>query len=320
MKTSTERSRAIPGGWKDTLLPLFSILVVLIPILLIRPRVVNYKGFQLLFNMAMPIALATIAQMFAMSVGEIDFSLGNLISLVTCVAGTIIPYSLPLGLLFLAGILVVYMLIGAFLYLRKLPSIVVTIGMSFVWTGLGTTIQPSPGGNVPKILETLTGLKTPIIPMPILFLIALAAAAYLIVFKTNLGILMRGVGGNPKAISQSGHSILRTQIVVFGLVGLFGILAGLALAGITTSADANMARNYTLIAVASVILGGGSFAGGKVSPIGAVLGACTMTLVGTLLTFLRISPDWQIGAQGAIILAVLFLNSILKRRGKVHYV
>lgn len=320
MKTSKNNARSMPGGWKDTLLPLFSILIVLVPILAIRPRVMNYNGFQLLFNMAMPIALATIAQMFAMSIGEIDFSLGNLISLVTCVAGTIIPLDPFLGSLFLAGIVAAYMLIGAFLHLRKLPSIVVTIGMSFIWTGLATTIQPSPGGNVPRVLERLTALKTPLIPMPILFLALLAAFSYLIVFKTHLGILMRGVGGNPKAIAQSGHSILRTQTVVFGLVGLFGILAGLALAGITTSADANMARNYTLIAVASVILGGGSFAGGKVSPVGAVLGACTMTLVGTLLTFLRISPDWQIGAQGAIILAVLFLNSILKRRGKVHYV
>jgi ribose transport system permease protein len=320
MKSTTVSARGMPGGWKDTLLPLFSILVVLIPILIIRPRVMNYGGFQLLFNMAMPIALATIAQMFAMSVGEIDFSLGNLISLVTCIAGAIIPKSLTLGLLSLAGILAIYMLIGAFLHLRRLPSIVVTIGMSFIWTGLGTTIQPSPGGNIPRVLERIVGFRTPVVPMPLLFLAALAAGAYLIVFKTNIGILMRGVGGNPKAISQAGHSILRTQIVVFGLVGLFGILAGLALAGITTSADANMARNYTLIAVASVILGGGSFAGGKVSPIGAVLGACTMTLVGTLLTFLRISPDWQIGAQGAIILGVLFLNSILKRRGKVHYV
>lgn len=320
MKASTNSSRSTPGGWKDTLLPLFSVLIVLIPILLIRPRVMTYGGFQLLFNMAMPIALATIAQMFAMSIGEIDFSLGNLISLVTCIAGAVIPRSLPLGLLFLAGILGVYMLIGAFLYLRKLPSIVVTIGMSFIWTGLATTIQPSPGGNIPRVLETLTGFKTPIVPMPILFLIALGAATYLVVFKTSVGILMRGVGGNSKAISQSGHSILKTQVVVFGLVGAFGILAGLALAGITTSADANMARNYTLIAVASVILGGGSFSGGKVSPVGAVLGACTMTLVGTLLTFLRISPDWQIGAQGAIILGVLFLNSVIKRRGKVHYV
>jgi len=107
---------------------------------------------------------------------------------------------------------------------------------------------------------------------------------------------------------------------VFGIVGLFGILSGTALAGITTSADPKIAQNYTLIAVASVLLGGGSFAGGTVSGVGVVLGACTMTLVGTLLTFLKISPDWQIGTQGMIILVVLFINSQLKKSGRVRYV
>ena len=93
-----------------------------------------------------------------------------------------------------------------------------------------------------------------------------------------------------------------------------------ALAGITTSADARIAQNYTLIAVASVLLGGGSFSGGTVSAVGVVLGACTMTMVGTLLTFLKVSPDWQIGTQGIIILVVLFVNSQLKKKGRVRYV
>jgi ribose transport system permease protein len=301
-------------------MPVFSFLAVLIPIILMRPRVINYNGLQLLLNMAIPVTLVTVAQMFAMTIGEIDFSLGNLVSLVTCIVGAVIPGNPALGFAMLAGIILAYMLIGAFLHLRKLPSIVVTIGMSFIWTGLAITIQPHPGGNVPMVLQQIMSIKTPFIPMPIILLSIVAVIAHFILFKTNFGILIRGIGGNPKAIQQSGHSRLVLQIVVFGLVGLFGILGGLALAGITTSADANMARNYTLIAVASVILGGGTFAGGKATAIGAVIGACTMTLVGTLLTFLQISPDWQIGAQGFIIVTVLFLNSLIKRTGDVKYV
>ena len=308
------------SGMKDLYMPVISLLVVLVPILVLRPRVLSYNGMNLLLNMAIPIVLVTVAQTFAMTIGEIDFSLGNLVSLVTCVVGTLIPKNPLVGILALLGILGIYMTVGAFLHLRKLPSIVVTIGLSFVWTGLAITIQPQPGGDVPMFLQSLMNLRTPIIPMPIIFMIILAALVHFILFKTKFGILVRGLGGNPKAILQSGQSPLKLQIMVFGLVGLFGILCGMALAGITTSADANMARNYTLLAVASVIIGGGSFAGGKVSPIGVVLGGITMTLVSTLLTFLRISPDWQIGAQGMIIISVLTVNSIIKRKGKVNYV
>ena len=305
---------------KDILMPLVSIILVSVPIVILKPRVMSYMGIYLLLNMAIPMVLVTIAQMFAMTIGEIDFSLGNLVSLVTCIVGTVFPKSPGLAIAMLAGIIAIYMIIGALLYLRNLQSIVVTIGMSFIWLGLAILIQPSPGGNVPQIIVSFMQMKTPFIPMPLIFMIVMAFLLFLILFRTNFGILLRGVGGNKRAVEQSGHSVLKTQMFVFGIVGLFGILSGTALAGITTSADPKIAQNYTLIAVASVLLGGGSFAGGTVSGVGVVLGACTMTLVGTLLTFLKISPDWQIGTQGMIILVVLFINSQLKKSGRVRYV
>jgi len=307
-------------GSRDFLMPVLSIVIVTVPIVLLRPRVLNYMGIYLLLNMAIPLVLATIAQMFAMTIGEIDFSIGNLVSLVTCIVGTVLPKNPMLAIAFLVGILLTYMAIGALLYLRNLQSIVVTIGMSFIWTGLAIMIQPTPGGNVPKLIISMMQIKTPIVPMPLIFMVIVAILLNILLFKTSFGVLLRGVGGNKKAIEQSGHSVLKTQVIVFGLVGLFGILSGIALSGITTSADAKIAQNYTLIAVASVLLGGGSFSGGTVSAVGVVLGACTMTLVGTLLTFLKISPDWQIGTQGMIILVVLFINSQLKKNGRIRYV
>jgi ribose transport system permease protein len=290
--------------------------VVLVPMIILRPRVMTYTGLVLLLNMAVPISLATTAQMLAMSIGEIDLSLGSLASLSTCIVCSVIPTRPAIGFLLYAIILGAYVCIGVFLYLRKLPSIIITIGMSFVWTGMAVVIQPTPGGEVPPIVQAIVSLETPLVPMPILFLVVLALVAHAIIFRTRFGIMVRGVGGNARAMVLSGHSVLRIQLVVFFLVGVFGILAGVALAGVTTSADANIASNYTLITVAGVILGGGSFSGGKVSAVGAVLGACIMTLVGSLLTFLRISPDWQVGTQGFLILTVLFLSALLKRKGR----
>jgi ribose transport system permease protein len=304
----------------ELLMPVVSIVLVFVPIVILRPRVLNYLGIYLLLNMAIPLVLATIAQMFAMTIGEIDFSLGNLISLVTCIVGTTLPKSPLLAISMLIGILAIYTIFGALLYLRNLQSIVVTIGLSFIWTGIAIIIQPSPGGNVPSWLVKMMQYKPPLVPMPLIFMVVAALALILILFRTKFGVLLRGIGGNKKAVEQSGHSVVKVQMLVFFLVGLFGILSGAALAGITTSADARIAQNYTLIAVASVLLGGGSFSGGTVSAVGVVLGACTMTMVGTLLTFLKVSPDWQIGTQGIIILVVLFVNSQLKKKGRVRYV
>jgi len=97
------------------------------------------------------------------------------------------------------------------------------------------------------------------------------------------------------------------------MAATFAVAAGIALVGLTTSADANIALRYTLLSIAGVILGGGEFIGGRVSAIGAVIGALTLTLAGSFLSFLRISSDWQIGAQGMILIAVLGLRLLLNR-------
>ena len=131
--------------------------------------------------------------------------------------------------------------------------------------------------------------------------------------RSAAGVVLRGAGGNPQAVERAGWSLLRAKVTMYALAGLFGVLSGMILVGTTTSADANIALRYTLLSIAGVILGGGEFTGGRVSPIGAVLGALTLALVGSLLSFLRIAPEWQIGAQGIILILVLALRSLVNR-------
>ena len=132
----------------------------------------------------------------------------------------------------------------------------------------------------------------------------------------SYGAILRGSGGNAAAIRRAGWSLLRIKLVLFALAGLFGVLAGMALVGITTSADANIGNGYTLLSIAGVILGGGEFTGGRVSPVGAVLGSLTLTLAASpLLTFLQIPPDWQIGANGVILILVLAARALIGRKG-----
>jgi ribose transport system permease protein len=107
--------------------------------------------------------------------------------------------------------------------------------------------------------------------------------------------------------------VLKTKVLMFALAAVFGVFSGMALIGLTTSADANIGKGYTLLSIAGVILGGGEFVGGRVSPIGAVIGALTLTLAGSLLNFMRISPDWQVGAQGGILIIVLAARAMINQ-------
>lgn len=296
-----------------SLLPAMSLTILLVAVFWLQPRTMSYLGLDLMLNLAIPIAFATIAQMCVITVNDLDLSIGAYVGFVVCVAATFLNDTPALGVLILLAGVLAYALLGALIHLRNLPSIVVTLGMSFVWLGIAVLILPTPGGKSPEWIAWLMKLKPPLIPFPIIAAILVAAFAHVALMRTSYGSILRGSGGNPKAIERAGWSLLKARMTMFGLAGFFGMLAGLALIGLTTSAQANVAERYTLISIAGVILGGGSFVGGRISPIGAVLGAITLTLTASFLAFLRISPDWQIGAQGAILIIVLALRAVIDR-------
>jgi ribose transport system permease protein len=297
------------------LLPALSLALVLIAIAWLNPRAISYFGFSLMLNLAIPIALATIAQMFVIAGNELDLSIGTFVGFVGCVTATWLHDAPLLGAAVLAGSIAVYALLGALIYLRNLPSIVVTLGMSFVWQGLAILILPKPGGKAPDWLLAITHFKPPFVPFPIVAALVIAAVVHFGLMRTSYGAVLRGSGGNPAAIGRAGWSLLRTKMILFGLAGVFGVLSGMILIGITTSADANIGNGYTLLAIAGVILGGGEFMGGRVSPVGAVIGALTLALAASpLLTFMRIPPDWQVAANGVILIIVLAARVLISRK------
>jgi ribose transport system permease protein len=297
-------------------LPALSMALIILAIWALNPRAISYFGLTLMLNLAVPVALATVGQMFVMAGNDLDLSIGTFVGFVGCVTATVLHDDPVLGVAILAGCVLVYALIGALIHLRNLPSIVVTLGMFFVWQGLAILLLPKPGGHAPDWLKAFMGIKTPYVPFPIVAALAIGLVAYVSLMRTSYGAVLRGAGGNPVAVERAGWSLLKAKMVLFGLTGFCGVLAGLALIGLTTSADANLGNGYTLLSIAGTILGGGEFVGGRVSPIGAVIGALTLTLAGSLLNFMHISPDWQVAAQGGILIVVLAARALINRTGR----
>ena len=314
-RSSAERGALARARLLRGLLPALSLALVLAAIAWLNPRAISYFGFSLMLNLAIPIALATIAQMFVISGNELDLSIGTFVGFVGCVTATWLKDAPLIGVAILLGSIGVYALLGALIHLRNLPSIVVTLGMSFVWQGLAILVLPKPGGKAPDWLLAIMSFKPPFVPFPIIAALLIGLVVHFGLMRTSYGVILRGSGGNPAALKRAGWSLLRTKIVLFALAGLFGVLSGMALIGITTSADANIGNGYTLLSIAGVILGGGEFVGGRVSPIGAVIGALTLALAASpLLTFMHIPPDWQVAANGAILIIVLAARVLISRR------
>jgi ribose transport system permease protein len=298
-----------------TALPAISLAIILIGIAYLNPRAISYFGFNLMLNLAIPITLATIAQMFVITINELDLSIGNFVGFVGCVTATWLHDAPLIGISVLVLSVVIYAALGALIHIRNLPSIVVTLGMSFVWQGLAILILPKPGGAAPDWLQSFMGFQPPYVPFPILAAIVIALVMHFGLMRSSYGAVLRGAGGNGQAINRAGWSLLKTKIVMFGLAGVFGVISGMALIGITTSGDANIGNGYTLLSIAGVILGGGEFVGGRVSPIGAVIGSLTLALAASpLLTFMHVPPDWDVGANGIILIVVLAARALTGRK------
>lgn len=300
----------------DTLrlaLPVMALATLLISVFILKPNTISYTGLHLLFKLGIPIALATLAQMVIMGVNDLDLSMGAFVSFVACVAATYLVDQPLIGVLILLGAIAAYALIGVIIALRGLPSIVVTLGMSFIWSGFAVLILPAPGGTAPPWVAASMGWKPPLLPLGIIASAVIALIAHLLIMRSSFGVLLRGIGGNERSVARAGWSVLQARALAYATAATFAVASGITLVGLMTSADANIALRYTLLSIAGVILGGGEFIGGRISPIGAVIGALTLLLAGSFLTFLNVPSDWQIGAQGMILIVILALRLLLGR-------
>ena len=185
------------------LLPVVSLAVLLGLTFWMQPRAMSYFGVNLLFNLAVPIALATVAQMFIIMVNDIDLSIGAFVSLAACVTATWLNDAPLIGLLAMAALILAYAGMGAVIHALELPAIVVTLGMSFVWGGLALFLLPTPGGAAPEWLRAIMKVKPPLVPMAVVAALLIAGVTHLLVIRAGLGTVLRGVGGNPRALTRA---------------------------------------------------------------------------------------------------------------------
>lgn len=293
----------------------FLILVAVLAIMMAEnSRIASVFGLDLLLWAAAPVALVAVGQMFVVGGSEIDLGIGAFAGLVNVLSATwLVDRPLTGVLAMLAGV-AAYCGLGALIQLRRIPAIVVTLGASFIWSGVAYTLQPTPGGSSPEWLTAAVGWSIPHVPTTFVVLALIGLAAF-VVDRTPFGVTLRAFGANPAAMERSGWSAPKYAALRYLLASLFGMLAGLALTAINTASDYNAGGAYTLLSVAAVVIGGCSLAGGLISPLGVVAGSVTLSLIGALLGMLNVSPDYNAAVQGALLVLILALKS-LSRGGR----
>ncbi|MEU1693735.1 ABC transporter permease [Streptomyces hirsutus] len=279
----------------------------------LQPDVLTVPGFSLVLSVAVPLIFAAQAQMILMSIGDIDLGIGSFVGLVTVIAATQLVSSPLLGTLILLALIAGYAVLGALIHLRRVPALIATLGASFVWLGLGLFVLPTPGGTTPEWLASFGAWQPTSFPAPLLPILAIALLVYLMSARSTLGVRIRALGSNPTALERAGLSPLSSRVAAYTAAGALGVLSGLLLSSQTGGGDVSSASSYTLITVAAVILGGGSFRGGSAVPWGVAIGGMALGLVSVTLSLLDVATNLQSAVQGGIVLAVLAGRALIGR-------
>jgi ribose transport system ATP-binding protein len=296
------------------LLPLFTMILMLCINAAFNPNVLSYNSIRMLVGSAVPLVFAGLGQMFVVGVGDIDMGNGYSIGLVNVLIAVVLTGNWLFGVLSLLIFIAAYVLMGMLIEVRKIPAIVVTLGAQFIWLGAALILCPVPGGRCPEWLRLLYHFKFLVIPTPVLICIVAAFFCYIILFKAKYGIILRGIGNNPQAVMRSGWSYLTAKMTAYALSGIMVVLSGMFFTAVCLGADANASSSFCMLSIATVVLGGCEFSGGIMEPIGVVAGAIAMSLITTVLTFMRIGSNYQTAVLGIILILVLVIK--LVTRGK----
>ncbi|HET9346910.1 MAG TPA: ABC transporter permease [Candidatus Limnocylindrales bacterium] len=286
---------------------------------LIQP---NYgaPGIQGLAISMLPIAFATVAQAIVVIAGGIDLSVGSIMALTSVSAAVLMQgQGDAFAVAVVIAILVMGILLGtingALIVATRVPDIVVTLAMSFVWAGFALLILHTPGGGAaPWLMELIRGpLGSEWLPRAVIVLIVVVGVIWIPIRRSTVGLSLYAIGSNQLAAFRSGVPVGRTKILSYALVGLFSALGGLTLTA-STGIGSPVPGSYTLESVAAIVLGGVSLAGGRGGVVGPIIAVVVLALIRTDLTFLGVNPNFSTVVQGAVLIGVVMFGSFLAMR------
>ncbi len=278
----------------------------------------NFYGINNIINILQQISINTIVAIgmtYVILSGGIDLSVGPIVALVGLVyavllkkVGVSMYVALPVGLLL--GTLI-GMVNGLFIAFLNLPPFIVTLGTMSIVRGIAYTITS--GQSVYQLPEPFLQVASRIgnwLPIPILLMLAMIGIAAYVLHYTKFGRHMYAIGGNESAAKLSGINVRWNKIMVYAISGFTSAVAAYLLTARLDSGVPTAAEGYEVEAIAAVVIGGTSMAGGEGTMLGTFIGALIIGIIGNGMNLLFIPTGPQRIVKGAIILIAVSIDTI----------
>ena len=264
-------------------------------------------------------SMIAVTMTFVIAIGEIDLSVGSTIGLSGLMAALVLQSTdnIPLAILAALAVgLVVGLINGLLIVALNLPSFLVTLGMQMVLVGTSmwiTNTTAIPIGNT-TFTFIFGGGSIGKLPLLLLWVLITGAVGYIVLNRTPYGKKVLAVGGNATSARYSGINVKKIVVYVFVYSSLMAALGGMLYAGRMSSGRYTFGDGLELDAIASVILGGTSMAGGNGSIVGAIIGSLLIGTINNGLMFFGLSTAQQTVAKGTIIILSVALSALVSLR------
>lgn len=254
--------------------------------------------------------------------GGIDLSIGSVVA----ISGALGAGAMAAGAGWFTGMLITLLVglalgitNGLFIAYGQLPPFIVTLatmalarGFTQVYTG-GRAIAVSN-----RTFQLFGHGYVGSIPVPVIIMVVVYILGYLFFKHTKLGRLVYAVGGNEHACRMAGIRVNRVKVAIYGINGMLAGLVGVVLTARLFSAQPTAGVSYEMDAIAAVILGGTSLAGGRGHIGGTIIGALIIGVLGNVFNLLDVSPFYQDVAKGLVILVAVLLDRMFHAGGSLR--
>ncbi|KPI29018.1 Periplasmic binding protein domain containing protein [Actinobacteria bacterium OV320] len=249
----------------------------------------------------------------------IDLSVGSVAALsATVLAWSATQHGVPVVLAVVLAVttgIAAGLVNGFLIAYGKLPPFIATLAMLSVARGLSLVISEGSPIAFPDSVSHLGDTLGGWLPVPVLVMVVMGLIAAFVLGRTYIGRSMYAIGGNEEAARLSGLRVKKQKLAIYALSGVFAAAAGVVLASRLSSAQPQAADGYELDAIAAVVIGGASLAGGTGKASGTLIGALILAVLRNGLNLLSVSAFWQQVVIGVVIALAVLLDTVRRKAG-----
>lgn len=287
--------------------------------LLLGDTFCSWKNFSNVFRQLSTNMFLACGMTLVIMLGGIDLSVGSIIAMVGCfVAGFISYMNMPSGLAIILAVLL-GVLVGVFngvvVAYTTIPPFIVTLATMNIARGIARVYSHTKTITVSdSFFKSIAATYIGPIPIQIVYIVIIIAITALILNRTQLGRHILATGGNATAAAYSGVNTKKVMLFVYIFSSLLASLAGIIASSRLFSGTHTAGESAEMDAIAAVVLGGTSMAGGSGSISGTVIGVFIIAILNNMMNLAGIDSNWQYIVKGIVIIIAVFIDYLKSRK------